>query len=109
MARAVVVRLSCHPIMPNPTSGGPSEIEQRDLTAPAPEPARDEMIGRQVGAWRVVKVLGEGGMGAVYMGEHPGIGSKVAIKMLHRRFDADEVRAVVLLPRDQGRSGASRS
>ena len=48
------------------------------------------MIGRQVGAWRVVKVLGEGGMGAVYMGEHPGIGSKVAIKMLHPRFDADE-------------------
>jgi serine/threonine-protein kinase len=97
--------------MPNPTSGGPSEIEQRDLTAPAQEPARDEMIGRQVGAWRVVKVLGEGGMGAVYMGEHPGIGSKVAIKMLHRRFDADEVCAVcsVLLPRDQGRSGASRS
>ena len=48
------------------------------------------MVGRQVGAWRVVKVLGEGGMGAVYMGEHPGIGSKVAIKMLHPRFDADE-------------------
>jgi len=76
--------------MPNPTAGGPPEREQRDLTAPAQEVARDEMIGRLVGAWRVVKVLGEGGMGAVYMGEHPGIGSKVAIKMLHPRFDADE-------------------
>jgi len=76
--------------MPNPTAGGPPEREQRDLTAPAQEVARDEMIGRLVGAWRVVKVLGEGGMGVVYMGEHPGIGSKVAIKMLHPRFDADE-------------------
>jgi len=90
MAMAVVYRLSCRPIMPNPTPGGPTEHEQRDLTAPAQEVARDEMIGRLVGAWRVVKVLGEGGMGAVYMGEHPGIGSKVAIKMLHPRFDADE-------------------
>src|SRR5436190_7876406 len=54
------------------------------------ETARDEMIGRVVGSWRVIKLLGEGGMGSVYMGEHPGIGSKVAIKMLHPRFDADE-------------------
>src|SRR5438309_11280974 len=54
------------------------------------ETARDEMIGRVVGSWRVVKLLGEGGMGSVYMGEHPAIGSKVAIKMLHPRFDADE-------------------
>ena len=38
----------------------------------------------------MVKLLGEGGMGSVYMGEHPAIGSKVAIKMLHPRFDADE-------------------
>jgi len=54
------------------------------------ETARDEMIGRVVGSWRVIKLLGEGGMGSVYMGEHPAIGSKVAIKILHPRFDADE-------------------
>src|SRR5919201_1359917 len=54
------------------------------------ETARDEMIGRVVGSWRVIKLLGEGGMGSVYMGEHPAIGSKVAIKMLHPRFDADQ-------------------
>ncbi len=76
--------------MPNPTPDRPPDREQRDLTAPAQEIARDEMIGRLVGSWRLVKLLGEGGMGAVYMGEHPAIGSKVAIKMLHPRFDADE-------------------
>jgi serine/threonine protein kinase len=54
------------------------------------EPVRDEMIGRVVGSWRVIKLLGAGGMGSVYMGEHPAISSRVAIKMLHPRFDADE-------------------
>src|SRR2546423_12992744 len=54
------------------------------------ETARDEMIGRVVGSWRVIELLGEGGMGSVYMGEHPAIGSKGAIKILHPRFDADE-------------------
>ena len=76
--------------MPNPTAGGPADREERGLTAPLHDVKRDEMIGRVVGSWRVVKLLGEGGMGSVYMGEHPAIGSKVAIKMLHPRFDADE-------------------
>ena len=44
------------------------------------------MIGRQVGSYRIAKLLGEGGMGAVYLGEHPAIGSKVAIKMLHPEY-----------------------
>jgi len=76
--------------MPNPTAGGPPDREEQGLTAPLHDVKRDEMIGRVVGSWRVVKLLGEGGMGSVYMGEHPAIGSKVAIKMLHPRFDADE-------------------
>src|SRR5207237_5258557 len=76
--------------MPNPTARGPADGDEAGLTAPLHQAKRDEMIGRVVGSWRVVKLLGEGGMGSVYMGEHPAIGSKVAIKMLHPRFDADE-------------------
>src|SRR5207302_8803961 len=76
--------------MPNPTAGGPPDREEQGLTVPLHDVKRDEMIGRVVGSWRVVKLLGEGGMGSVYMGEHPAIGSKVAIKILHPRFDADE-------------------
>jgi serine/threonine protein kinase len=76
--------------MPNPTAGPPADGEEQGLTAPLHDVRRDEMIGRVVGSWRVVRLLGEGGMGSVYMGEHPAIGSKVAIKMLHPRFDADE-------------------
>ena len=57
------------------------------LAAGAPA---DEMIGRTVGSYRIRSLLGEGGMGAVYLAEHPSIGSRVAIKFLHRQFAADK-------------------
>jgi len=50
----------------------------------------DELIGRAIGSYRVVKPLGKGGMGAVYMAEHPVIGSKVAIKFLHPQYATDK-------------------
>jgi serine/threonine protein kinase len=53
-------------------------------------PLVDELIGRSIGSYRVEKQLGKGGMGAVYMGIHPGIGSKVAIKFLHPQYAHDD-------------------
>src|SRR5229473_2741711 len=50
----------------------------------------DDLIGHAVGSYRVVKLLGKGGMGSVYMAEHPAIGSKVAIKFLHPQYSHDE-------------------
>src|SRR3954469_11911527 len=47
------------------------------------------MIGRRVGNYQIIRSLGEGGMGAVYMAEHPRIGKQVAIKVLHARLCAD--------------------
>src|SRR6476619_7910292 len=41
------------------------------------------LIGKNVGNYRVTAKVGEGGMGAVYLGEHPLIGKRVAIKTLH--------------------------
>jgi hypothetical protein len=40
------------------------------------------MIGESIGSYRIVAKLGEGGMGAVYLGEHRRIARKVAIKVL---------------------------
>lgn len=45
--------------------------------------SQDEMIGQSLGNFRIVRMLGKGGMGTVYLGEHAIIGSKVAIKFLH--------------------------
>ena len=59
-----------------------------------------------IGNYRVVRQLGSGGMGAVYLAEHPGIGSRVAIKVLHPELARDraavarffaEARAVNLI------------
>lgn len=48
------------------------------------------LVGQQVGNYKIVKPLGEGGMGVVYLGEHPLIGKKVAIKVLHEQMTRAE-------------------
>ncbi|HEX4423497.1 MAG TPA: protein kinase [Kofleriaceae bacterium] len=44
----------------------------------------DVLLGTTVGAYRVARLLGVGGMGRVYKGVQPQIGSRVAIKVLSR-------------------------
>ncbi|HEY5090378.1 MAG TPA: serine/threonine-protein kinase, partial [Polyangia bacterium] len=48
------------------------------------------MIGERVNNYQVVSLLGEGGMGAVYLAEHPFMGRKAAIKVLRRELAEDE-------------------
>jgi serine/threonine-protein kinase len=48
-----------------------------------------DLIGQRFGNYRAVSLLGEGGMGAVYLAEHPDIGRKVAIKVLRAEFSRD--------------------
>jgi len=40
--------------------------------------------GQSIGNYRIVSKIGTGGMGAVYLAEHPLIGKKVALKVIHR-------------------------
>ncbi len=47
------------------------------------------MIGERYGNYQAISLLGEGGMGAVYLAEHPGIGRRVAIKVLKSELDHD--------------------
>ncbi|MBC8131977.1 MAG: serine/threonine protein kinase, partial [Deltaproteobacteria bacterium] len=47
------------------------------------------LAGQTIGNYKVVQQIGEGGMGVVYLAEHPVIGRKVAIKLLHTSFAKD--------------------
>ncbi|HWO22432.1 MAG TPA: serine/threonine-protein kinase [Kofleriaceae bacterium] len=50
----------------------------------------DLLIGQTIGNYLVTQKLGEGGMGAVYLAEHPSIGKKVALKVLHNEFSTNQ-------------------
>lgn len=53
----------------------------------------DERIGEQVGAWKLVRMLGRGGMGRVFLAERADglYEARAAVKFL--RFDLDDLRA----------------
>jgi serine/threonine protein kinase len=53
----------------------------------------DPLIGTTVGNYEVIRLLGEGAMGQVYLGEHPQIGRKVAIKVLIGSLSANSEMA----------------
>src|SRR5215471_12868576 len=48
------------------------------------------LIGKSIGNYQIKAKLGEGGMGAVYLGEHPLIGKRVAVKVLLEELAAKE-------------------
>jgi serine/threonine-protein kinase len=48
------------------------------------------LVGRRIGNYEIKAKIGEGGMGAVYLGEHPLIGKKVAVKVLLEELAAKE-------------------
>jgi len=45
-------------------------------------------VGTQVGAYRVLQPIGQGGMGTVWLAEHTMLGRRAAIKLLHPMYSA---------------------
>jgi eukaryotic-like serine/threonine-protein kinase len=102
------------PAPPSPVASSPAlaqtEIAPTLASSSAHMPVATQPFelapGTEVGEYVVGRKLGEGGMGAVYAGQHPVIGKRVAIKVLAphcsanpelvRRF-LDEARAVNLI------------
>src|SRR5205814_998170 len=50
--------------------------------ASGPERKLAELTGDTIGSYRVVRLLGKGGVSSVYLGAHPVIDTKVAIKVI---------------------------
>ncbi|MDB6078671.1 MAG: pknH 2 [Akkermansiaceae bacterium] len=55
-------------------------------------PLNDDAEPLAFGSWRVLGMLGKGGMGAVYEAEQAGTGRRVALKILGQMLDSAELR-----------------
>jgi len=78
-------------LISQPGVSAPSETPDKKNTEPEQRRGKSEgkakgrlSNGDMVGEYQVTHLLGVGGMGEVYAGEHPVIGKKVAIKVLNR-------------------------
>ena len=47
------------------------------------------MLGTTIGNYKITAEIGHGGMGIVYLAEHPTLGRKAAVKVLHARLAAE--------------------
>ncbi len=47
--------------------------------------------GQQLGNYKLLRLLGEGGFAQVYLGEHIHLGTEAAIKVLHTQLTSDDV------------------
>jgi tRNA A-37 threonylcarbamoyl transferase component Bud32 len=78
---------------PAPPEAAPAEPAAPEPAAPepaAPEPAAPDLTGKTLGDYRVLRLLGQGGMGQVYLAEQISLKRQVALKLLKSDLAANK-------------------
>ncbi len=75
-----------------PTESGQSPSKTAIIPPLLPPRPRGPQPGEQFGHYRIIRLLGEGGMGAAYDAEDLESGRRVALKLLGHKLDSPEAR-----------------
>ena len=82
---------------------GSTFLETSLLTGPSDPPPADSLVGREIGPYRLTRVLGRGGMGTVYEAEQKWPHRRVALKVIHGAPGGDAARLSGHEPKVLGR------
>jgi serine/threonine-protein kinase len=87
------VRREVESLLAADTSRDPDATPMERVAADwAADTATVDLAGREIGGYRVVSLLGEGGMGEVYLADDLSLGRRVALKLLPQQFTSDPAR-----------------
>src|SRR5438128_5643850 len=67
----------------------------RNLKSTSGVARMSDFIGQQLGNYRLVRLLGQGGFADVYLGEHVYLKTQAAIKVLHAQITDDNMESCI--------------